>query len=164
MTWQIIEGDCVEQMQAMPECSVDAVVCDPPYMLGFMGKAWDTLTPGQIQHGHDRWSAEALRVLKPGGHLLAFGGTRTYHRLACAVEDAGFEIRDTIAWMYGSGFPKSLNLPTGWGTALKPAHVNMFEDGPVCENCDADNSEDDELVCVKPSDRSGNFPVSRPEA
>jgi len=110
MTWQIIEGDCVEQMQAMPECSVDAVVCDPPYMLGFMGKAWDTLTPGQIQHGHDRWSAEALRVLKPGGHLLAFGGTRTYHRLACAVEDAGFEIRDTIAWMYGSGFPKSLDV------------------------------------------------------
>jgi DNA modification methylase len=68
---------------------------------------------------------EALRVLKPGGHLLAFGGTRTYHRLACAVEDAGFEIRDTICWLYGSGFPKSLNLDgdrEGWGTALKPAH------------------------------------------
>ena len=109
-SWQVIEGDCVEQMQAMLECSVDAVVCDPPYMLGFMGKAWDTLTPGQVQHGHDRWSAEALRVLKPGGHLLAFGGTRTYHRLACAIEDAGFEIRDTIAWMYGSGFPKSLDV------------------------------------------------------
>jgi DNA modification methylase len=108
--WRIIEGDCVEAMRAMPECSVDAVVCDPPYMLGFMGKAWDTLTPGDVQHGHDRWAEQALRVLKPGGHLLAFGGTRTYHRLACAIEDAGFEIRDCLAWLYGSGFPKSLDV------------------------------------------------------
>ena len=75
-----------------------------------------------MQEWHETWAAEALRVLKPGGHLLAFGGTRTYHRLACAVEDAGFEIRDTICWLYGSGFPKSLNLPGGLGTALKPAH------------------------------------------
>jgi len=110
-TWQVIEGDCVEQMQAMPECSVDAVVCDPPYHLTFMGRAWDHApTPAESQAQHRRWADEALRVLKPGGHLLAFGGTRTYHRLACAVEDAGFEIRDTIAWMYGSGFPKSLDV------------------------------------------------------
>jgi DNA modification methylase len=106
----IVHGDCVAEMAKMPEASVDAVVCDPPYMLGFMGKAWDTLTPGQVQHGHDRWAREALRVLKPGGHLLAFGGTRTYHRLACAIEDAGFEIRDCLSWMYGSGFPKSLDV------------------------------------------------------
>jgi DNA modification methylase len=84
--------------------SVDAVVCDPPYGLGFMGKQWDSLPPGR------EWAEECLRVLKPGGHLLAFGGTRTYHRLACAIEDAGFEIRDTVCWLYGSGFPKSLDV------------------------------------------------------
>jgi hypothetical protein len=86
---------------AMDAASVDAIVTDPPYGLGFMGKRWDALPPGEDV------AREMLRVLKPGGHLLAFGGTRTYHRLAVAVEDAGFEIRDTIAWLYGSGFPKS---------------------------------------------------------
>jgi DNA modification methylase len=104
VTYRILEGDCLEQMAAMPAASVDAVVCDPPYGLGFMGKEWDGLPPGLP------WAQECLRVLKPGGHLLAFGGTRTYHRLACAIEDAGFEIRDTIAWLYGQGFPKSLNV------------------------------------------------------
>jgi site-specific DNA-methyltransferase (adenine-specific) len=83
---------------------VDSIVTDPPYGLGFMGKAWDALPPGLP------WAQECLRVLKPGGHLLAFGGTRTWHRLAVAVEDAGFEIRDSIAWLYGSGFPKSLDV------------------------------------------------------
>ncbi len=112
----ILEGDCVEAMAAMGESSVDAIVTDPPYGLGFMGKQWDHLSPG-IEFAH-----QALRVLKPGGHLLAFGGTRTYHRLACAIEDAGLEIRDTLCWLYGSGFPKSHNLPDGRGTALKPAH------------------------------------------
>jgi hypothetical protein len=99
-------GDCVELMRAMPECSVDSIVTDPPYELGFMGKAWDG---AGIAYSLDMWR-EALRVLKPGGHLLAFGGTRTYHRMACAIEDAGFEIRDSIHWVYGSGFPKSLNI------------------------------------------------------
>jgi DNA modification methylase len=107
---KIIQGDCVEAMREMDEASVDAIVTDPPYFLGFMGKAWDTATPGDLQHGHDRWATEALRVLKSGGHLLAFGGTRTYHRLACAIEDAGFEIRDSVIWLYGSGFPKSLDV------------------------------------------------------
>jgi len=85
---------------------VDAIVTDPPYELGFMGKAWDR---SGIAYSVELWR-EALRVLKPGGHLLAFGGSRTYHRLACAVEDAGFEIRDQIMWIYGSGFPKSLDV------------------------------------------------------
>nr|WP_273924502.1 site-specific DNA-methyltransferase [Pseudomonas idahonensis] len=102
----------------MPDNSVDSVVTDPPYGLGFMGKKWDASVPGV-----EVW-AECLRVLKPGGHLLAFAGTRTQHRMAVAIEDAGFEIRDMIAWVYGSGFPKSHNLGgehEGRGTALKPA-------------------------------------------
>jgi DNA modification methylase len=99
-------GDCVELMRAMPENSVDSIVTDPPYELSFMGKTWDG---AGIAYSLDMWR-EAFRVLKPGGHLLAFGGTRTYHRMACAIEDAGFEIRDSIHWVYGSGFPKSLNV------------------------------------------------------
>jgi site-specific DNA-methyltransferase (adenine-specific) len=99
-------GDCIEVMRTLPDNSVDSVVTDPPYELGFMGKGWDN---SGIAYRVEVW-AEALRVLKPGGHLLAFGGTRTAHRLACAIEDAGFDIRDSIAWMYGSGFPKSLDV------------------------------------------------------
>src|SRR5690606_6697125 len=91
--------------------SVDAVVTDPPYALEFMGSTWDGWsTPAAFQEWCGLWAAECLRVLKPGGHLLAFGGSRTWHRLAVAVEDAGFEIRDSIAWLYGSGFPKSLDV------------------------------------------------------
>jgi SAM-dependent methyltransferase len=97
-------GDCLEVLRDLPDNSVDAIVTDPPYGLGFMGKDWDDLPPGLP------WAQECLRVLKPGGHLLAFGGTRTWHRLAVAVEDAGFEMRDSIAWLYGSGFPKSLDV------------------------------------------------------
>jgi DNA methylase len=99
--------------------SIDAIVTDPPYGLEFMGKEWDHGVPGV-----PFWT-EALRVAKPGAHLLAFGGTRTFHRLACAIEDAGWEIRDSIAWAFGSGFPKSKNLPGGFGTALKPAHERI---------------------------------------
>lgn len=102
----IYHGDCLTVLAKLPDASVDAVVTDPPYELGFMGKGWDA---SGIAYRVDLW-AEALRVLKPGGHLLAFGGTRTWHRLACAIEDAGFEVRDSIAWMYGSGFPKSLDV------------------------------------------------------
>jgi DNA modification methylase len=97
-------GDCLEMMRDMADNSVDAVVTDPPYGLSFMGKEWDHGVPGV-----PFWT-EALRVLKPGGYLLAFGGTRTFHRLAVAIEDAGFEIRDCLSWLYGSGFPKSHNI------------------------------------------------------
>ena len=97
--------DCRDAMSLfLPDNSVDAIVCDPPYGLAFMGKKWDYDVPGV-----DIW-AECLRVLKPGGHLLAFAGTRTQHRMAVRIEDAGFEIRDMIAWVYGSGFPKSLDV------------------------------------------------------
>ena len=98
---KLIHGDCLDQLRSMPDCSVDAVVTDPPYGLSFMGKKWDYDVPGV-----DVW-AECLRVLKPGGHLLAFAGTRTQHRMAVRIEDAGFDIRDMIAYVYGSGFPKS---------------------------------------------------------
>jgi DNA modification methylase len=97
-------GDCLEVLRTLPDCSVDAVVTDPPYGLSFMGKKWDYDVPAV-----EIW-AECLRVLKPGGHLLAFAGTRTQHRMAVRIEDAGFEIRDMIAWVYGSGFPKSLDV------------------------------------------------------
>lgn len=108
---EIICGDCVEQMMRMPDNSIDAVVTDPPYGLAFMGKSWDTHKDNAaFQEWCEEWLVECLRVLKPGGHLLAFGGTRTWHRLTCAVEDAGFEIRDSVAWLYGQGFPKSKNV------------------------------------------------------
>lgn len=140
---RLLTGDCREIMKTLAAESVDAIVTDPPYHLtnngggphgkgannpysrskagassaGFMGMKWDG---GDVAFDPETWR-DALRVLKPGGHLLAFGGSRTYHRLACAIEDAGFEIRDQIMWLYGSGFPKSHNGEWG-GTALKPAH------------------------------------------
>lgn len=103
-------GDALLTLPLLADASVDAVVTDPPYALGFMGRAWDTHTPGGFQHWCELWAAECLRVLKPGGHLLAFGGTRTYHRLTAGIEDAGFEIRDSLHWLYGSGFPKSHDI------------------------------------------------------
>jgi site-specific DNA-methyltransferase (adenine-specific) len=143
MNIDLRHGDCRTVMATMEPESVDAIVSDPPYGLGFMGKEWDHGVPGVT------FWVEALRVAKPGAHLLAFGGTRTFHRLACAIEDAGWEIRDCIMWVYGSGFPKSHNVSKaidkaagaqreiigqstkpsteeakqwdGYGTALKPA-------------------------------------------
>jgi site-specific DNA-methyltransferase (adenine-specific) len=100
----LYHGDCQDVMRALDVESVDAIVTDPPYGLAFMGKEWDHGVPGV-----PFWT-EALRVAKPGAHLLSFGGTRTYHRLTCAIEDAGWEIRDCVMWIYGSGFPKSLDV------------------------------------------------------
>ena len=99
-------GDCQDILKTLPGNSVDSICCDPPYELGFMGKSWDSTG---IANNVELWR-ECLRVLKPGGHLLAFSGTRTYHRMASAIEDAGFEVRDMIEWVYSTGFPKSLNV------------------------------------------------------
>lgn len=136
-------GDNRAVMGLIADCSIHSIVTDPPYALvsivkrfgkldsapakgneaykrasaGFMGKQWDT---GEVAFDPTFW-ADCLRVLKPGGHLIAFSGTRTYHRMVVAIEDAGFEVRDQIGWIYGSGFPKSHNIGDGWGTALKPA-------------------------------------------
>ena len=104
--FNLFKGDSRQVLPLMKDNSIDSIVCDPPYELGFMGKSWDSTG---IANDPKLWK-EVLRVLKPGGHLLAFSGSRTYHRMAVAIEDAGFEIRDQIMWVYGSGFPKSLNI------------------------------------------------------
>jgi site-specific DNA-methyltransferase (adenine-specific) len=106
MTYQILHGNNLDILPTLPDNSIDSIVTDPPYELGFMGKKWDS---SGIAYSVELWQ-QCLRVLKPGGHLLSFGGTRTYHRVAVAIEDAGFELRDSIAWLYGSGFPKSLDV------------------------------------------------------
>jgi DNA modification methylase len=149
--WLLL-GDCLERMKELDDCSVDAVVTDPPYGLGFMGKEWDTFDKSQFgrkgEEGENdlkvkknfnvlpryntdglydftkKWASECLRVLKPGGFLLSFAGTRTQHKIAMGIEDAGFEIRDMIAWVYGSGFPKSLNV----GKAVDKLQGNERED------------------------------------
>ncbi len=142
----LYQADCRDVLRSLPDNSIDSIVTDPPYALvsivkrfgksgsapakgneayqrasaGFMGKSWDT---GEVAFSEEFWR-ECLRVLKPGGHVVAFSGTRTYHRMTVAIEDAGFEIRDQLGWLYGSGFPKSHNQKDdweGWGTALKPA-------------------------------------------
>lgn len=115
---RLILGDSRVVLASLDADSLDACVSDPPYELGFMGKKWDGTG---IAFDPAFWR-DVLRVLKPGAHLLACGGTRTYHRMASAIEDAGFEVRDCLAWLYASGFPKSLNLGEGLGTALKPAY------------------------------------------
>ena len=102
----VYHGSNLDVLPTLPDNSVDSIVTDPPYELGFMGKSWDS---SGIAYSVELWQ-ECMRVLKPGGHLLAFGGSRTWHRLAVAIEDAGFEMRDSIAWLYGSGFPKSLDV------------------------------------------------------
>jgi len=121
---QVLHGDCLEKLKDLSDNSVDAVVTDPPYGLSFMGKKWDYDVPSE-----DIWR-ECLRVLKPGGYLLAFAGTRTQHRMAVRIEDAGFEIRDMIAWVYGSGFPKSLNI----GKSIDELQGNERENLGVSNN------------------------------
>lgn len=126
-------GDCVTLMGEMEDSSVDAIVTDPPYGIGFMGKEWDQDVPG------DAWAAECLRILKPGGHIIAFAATRTVHRLAIALEDAGFEIRDQIAWIQWQGFPKSKNISLSIDKG--EGHPNRGRAIPTASSyqaCDAD--------------------------
>lgn len=131
-SYKIYNGDMLDMLQVIKPESIDAIVCDPPYELGFMNKSWDSTG---IAFKKETWQ-NCFEVLKPGGYLLAFGGSRTYHRIACAIEDAGFEIRDCVMYLYGSGFTKSYNIGLaidkkngvfqnewqGWGTCLKPAY------------------------------------------
>lgn len=125
----VINVNCVEGLRAFSAGSIDAIVTDPPYELGFMGRAWDKTG---IANSVEMW-AECLRVLKPGGHLLAFSGTRTYHRMACAIEDAGFELRDQMGWAYGTGFPKSLDvskaIDAAAGAKRGPGRQKTYADG-----------------------------------
>jgi len=131
MKYQILQGDNRLTLKTIADNSIDAIVTDPPYGIDFLGKSWDANT------GALETYQECLRVLKPGGHILAFSAARTYHHLAVTLEQAGFEIRDQIMWIYSSGFPKSQDIGKsiqrsnkneepndwlGWGTALKPAH------------------------------------------
>ena len=106
MEYKLINGNSLEVLKTMEDNSIDSIVTDPPYELGFMGKSWDKTG---IAFNVELWE-QALRVLKPGGHLIAFSGSRTYHRMAVAIEDAGFEIRDQILWIYGQGIPKGRDI------------------------------------------------------
>ena len=128
-TFTVHNGNCIEVMRTMADNSVDSIVTDPPYELGFMGKSWDSTG---IAFNVEVWT-EALRVLKPGGHLLAFSGSRTYHRMAVAIEDAGFQIRDQIMWIYGSGFPKSLDVSKAIQKAsgVEPVGFKENQDGKM---------------------------------
>lgn len=167
--FNLYQGDCLQVLKELSDNSIDSIVTDPPYGLKFMGKKWDCEVPSI-----EIWQ-ECIRVLKPGGHLLAFAGTRTQHRMACNIEDAGFEIRDMIAWIYGSGFPKSHNLDgewQGWGTALKPAlepitFARKPLIGTVAQNVEAYGTgainiddcrvqTDDQIVSVKNNNIKGN--------
>ena len=157
---KIINADCLLAMKEMPDNSVDAIVTDPPYGLSFMGKKWDYDVPSV-----DIWK-ECLRVLKPGGYLLAFAGTRTQHRMAVNIEDAGFEIRDMIAWIYGSGFPKSRNI----GKDVEKINVGGLKNlkqigtkqGIKCETGTKGYSYNKEYVagkCMGGKQISGEIPV-----
>ena len=129
----IYHANCLDVIASMGDNTLDALVTDPPYGLGFMGRAWDKALPDP------RIWRECLRAMKPGAHGVIFGAPRMYHRLACQVEDAGFEVRDVLMWMFGSGFPKSHNIDSERGTALKPAYepillVRKPLRGTVAEN------------------------------
>jgi len=136
---KLILGDCLDKLKELDDNSIDSIVTDPPYGLAFMGKTWDYDVPSQ-----DIWE-ECLRVLKPGGYLLSFAGSRTYHRMAVRIEDAGFEIRDQILWIYGSGFPKSMNISKqidkreGAEREIVGSRVDAFGDAELSETDDGRN-------------------------
>jgi site-specific DNA-methyltransferase (adenine-specific) len=128
--WRLVEGDSLHLMATLPDSCVDAICTDPPYGLGFHGESWDGagkagshLADGTAFAAWTKaWAAESLRLLKPGGHLLAFGSPRTFHRLTSGVEDAGLEVRDVVMWVYGQGAPKARKLPGGLAAMLRPAY------------------------------------------
>ena len=169
---RLLYGDCLKVLPSLPENSVDSIVTDPPYGISFMNKKWDYNVPSV-----EIWE-ECLRVLKPGGHLLCFASTRTFHRMTVNIEDAGFDIRDSIAWMHGQGFPKSRNLGEGRGTALKPAMEliavarkpfkgsctnNVEEWGTGGLNIDACRIGDDEIQVNRLEEWSGFGQKERPD-
>jgi DNA modification methylase len=140
--YRLLHGDCLDLMKAMDAESVDSIVTDPPYGLSFMGKDWDHGVPGVA------FWLEALRVAKPGSHLLAFGGTRTFHRLAVAIEDAGWEIRDCVMWVYGSGFPKSKNVALSIDKG--EGHPNRGKAIPTASTYQACDSERENKLVSNP--------------
>lgn len=155
--YKLYQGSMLDMLEVIEPCSIDAILTDPPYELNFMNKDWDN---SGIAFQKETWE-KCLQALKHGGYLLAFGGSRTFHRIACAIEDAGFEIRDTIMWLYGSGFPKSMNLGLAidrrndsvgdanlckstnewgsWGTSLKPAYEPVIVARKPCDGSTIDN-------------------------
>lgn len=151
----VFHGSNLDVLPFMADNSVDSIVCDPPYELGFMGKSWDS---SGIAYSVELWR-ECLRVLKPGGHLLAFGGSRTWHRLAVAIEDAGFDLRDSIAWLYGSGFPKSHNVALGIDKKL--GHENRGRAIPVASKFQASDVEEKNKLTSNPVDA---YAARSPEA
>jgi site-specific DNA-methyltransferase (adenine-specific) len=137
-------GSNLDVLPMLPDNSIDSIVTDPPYELGFMGKSWDN---SGIAYSVELWT-ECMRVLKPGGHLLAFGGSRTWHRLAVAIEDAGFEMRDSIAWLYGSGFPKSHNVALGIDKVM--GHANRGRAIPTASKYQASDIEEKNKLTSNP--------------
>lgn len=127
-TWRLVEADALALLAKLPDACVDAVVTDPPYALSLGGAEWDRFSGGEtsaseaFERWTARWAAECRRALKPGGHLLAFGSPRTFHRLVSGAEDAGLDVRDQLLWLFAQGLPKSHRLPGGLGTTLKPAY------------------------------------------
>jgi len=148
---RLLLGDCLDKLKELEDNSVDSIVTDPPYGLSFMGKQWDYDVPSV-----DIWK-ECLRVLKPGGHLLAFAGSRTYHRMAVRIEDAGFEIRDMISWLYGSGFPKSLNI----GKAVDKLRGNEREVVGKTSVCGTFKQEYQVKQGYRPENNSGGYAGER---
>ncbi len=146
--WRLIESDALLVLAKLPDACLDAIVTDPPYGIDLGGEAWDRFgggglaAPEAFERWTARWAAECLRLLKPGGHLLAFGAPRTFHRLACGVEGSGLQVRDQLLWLYAQGLPKSGRLPGGLGTTLKPAYEPILLarkpfDGRTIDNLEA---------------------------
>lgn len=158
--WTVIEGDCVDMLSDLEAETIDAIITDPPYGIGFQGQRWDgpaireaaaratgqRMSTGEAYQTWCRgWAAGCLRALQPGAHLAAFGSPRTAHRLACALEEAGFELRDTLIYLYGTGMPKSRRLPGGRATSLKPAYEPILlarrpPEGPIGRNLEANGT------------------------